>query len=104
MSEYQILIIVVPEETKDDVVDTLIELDEISGFNLAKIAGYSKENSQFNILEQVEGYRNLFRFEILHTCQQQPQLLKSLDHVCGSAGLRYWITPIIQQGHFGDDG
>ena len=100
MPNCQLLVIVVPGEIKDDVVDTLMELEDISGFNLAKIAGYSKEHSQFNVREQVEGHRELFRFEIMHTESQQKLLLGSLSTVCAGPRLRYWIVPVIEQGHF----
>ncbi len=100
MSSCQLLVIVVPREIKDDVVDTLMELEDISGFNLAKIAGYSAEHSQFNVREQVEGYRELYRFEVMHTQSQQKLLLDSLSTVCAGPRLRYWIVPVIEQGHF----
>lgn len=102
MPDYQLLIVVVPVDIKDDVVDTLIGLEGISGFNLETIAGYSREHSQFNIREQVEGYRQLFRFEVMHRADQQDQLISSLRPVCAGPHLRYWIVPIIEQGHFGD--
>ncbi len=102
MPDHQLLIVVVPVDIKDDVVDTLIGLEEISGFNLETIAGYSREHSQFNIREQVEGYRQLFRFEIMHRSDQQDRLIASLRPVCAGPNLRYWIIPIVEQGHFGE--
>ena len=102
MPEHQLLIVVVPVDIKDDVVDTLIGLEDISGFNLETIAGYSREHSQFSIREQVEGYRQLFRFEIMHRSDQQDRLISSLRPVCAGPHLRYWIVPIVEQGHFGD--
>lgn len=103
MSDHQLLIVVVPVDIKDDVVDTLIGLEDISGFNLETIAGYSREHSQFNIREQVEGYRQLFRFEIMHKSDQQERLISSLRPVCAGPHLRYWIVPIVEQGHFSDN-
>ena len=78
MPDCQLLILVAPVDIKDDIVDVLIELEGITGFNLEKMAGYSKEHSQFNVREQVEGYRELYRFEVMHSKQQQPHLLSSL--------------------------
>ena len=102
MPDCQILILIVPTELKDDVVDTLIEMNGITGFNLEKIAGFSKEHSQFNLREQVEGYRELYRFEIMHSRNEQQRLLLSLRPVCDAPRIRYWIAPILEQGHFGD--
>ena len=102
MPDCQLLNLVVPIDIKDDVVDVLIEMDDITGFNMEKIAGYSKEHSLFNLREQVEGYRELFRFEVIHSRNQQQQLLSSLSSVCDVSSIRYWITPILEQGHFGE--
>ncbi|MBE9538818.1 MAG: DUF3240 family protein [Proteobacteria bacterium] len=102
MPECQILTLVVPVDVKDDVVDTLIEMEGITGFNLEKIAGFSKEHSRFNLREQVGGYRELYRFEVIHSKKQQPLLLSALRPVCDAPRIRYWITPILEQGHFGE--
>ena len=102
MPDCQILNLVVPIDIKDDVVDALIEMEGITGFNMEKIAGYSKEHSLFNLREQVEGYRELFRFEVIHSRDEQQRLLSSLSPVCDAPRIRYWITPILEQGHFGE--
>lgn len=102
MPKNQLLIIVVPLDTKDDVVDILIELRGITGFNLEKIAGYSREHSQFSLREQVEGYRDLYRFEVMHSSTEQAHLISSLRPVCEAPRIRYWIVPVLEQGHFGD--
>ena len=102
MPDCQLLNLVVPIDIKDDVVDALIEFDGITGFNLEKISGYSKEHSLFNLREQVEGSRELFRFEVMHSRDEQQRLLSSLGPVCDTPRIRYWITPILEQGHFGD--
>ncbi|HCF78590.1 MAG TPA: DUF3240 domain-containing protein, partial [Glaciecola sp.] len=43
-----ILMAVVPELLKDDVVDVLMGLEMISGFSLFDIQGFSKEHSQYS--------------------------------------------------------
>ena len=99
MAELQLLVMMVPGEIKDDVVDTLIACDGISGFNMETIAGYSKEHSKYNLREQVEGYREFFEFEVMHRPEQEQFLLCSLRPVCESAHIRYWILPVLKQGH-----
>lgn len=99
MAELQLLVMMVPGEIKDDVVDTLIACDGISGFNMETIAGYSKEHSRYNLREQVEGYREFFKFEVMHRPDQEQLLLSSLRPVCESAHIRYWILPVLKQGH-----
>jgi len=102
MHDAQILVAIVPAEIKDDVVDTLIALEPISGFNLTKIAGYSREHSHFSLREQVEGHREMYRFEVMHERAQEEALIRALGRVCAVARARYWIVPIRGTGHFGE--
>ena len=99
MDEDQMLVLMVPEGLRDEVVDTLIALDWISGFNMTTMAGFSREHSQYDLREQVEGYRQLFKFEVLHLRRQRDDLLGSLRPVCESANIRYWLLPVAGQGH-----
>lgn len=99
MNECQMLVLMVPAELRDDVVDSLIACEGVSGFNMTTIAGYSKEHSQYDLREQVEGYRQFFKFEVMHPQEQQVALLGVLRPVCESAHIRYWILPVREQGH-----
>lgn len=99
MDNSQLLVLMAPGDIRDDVVDTLIGCDGISGFNMMQMAGYSKEHSQYDLREQVEGYRQLFQFEVMHKPEQEADLLAALRAVCASAKVRYWILPLLKQGH-----
>ncbi|HBY85959.1 MAG TPA: DUF3240 domain-containing protein [Colwellia sp.] len=100
MSEQVIFTLNVPTGLKDDVIDKLITLSSITGFNLKKINGYSKEHSQFDIAEQVEGYRTFYQIEVLLFLKDIEQLKESLNPICQPAKLRYWLTPVIETAHF----
>lgn len=103
MDDCQLLIIMVPADLRDDMVDCLLGNPAISGFNMTTLAGYSVEHSQYDLREQVEGYRSFFKFEVMHRREQQRDMLAMLRPVCGAARLRYWIVPVLEQGHFGPD-
>lgn len=92
-----ILMAVVPELLKDDVVDTLMELALISGFSLFNIQGFSKDHNHYSLREQVEGYKGFYRFEIMHSAQHTSAVLQQLKHV-SQGQIRYWLVPIIEQG------
>ncbi|MGE6570091.1 DUF3240 family protein [Shewanella vesiculosa] len=94
----QLLVLIAQNDIKDDIVDTLIELDFLSGFSLGDICGFSREHSHFNIKEQVEGYREFCKFEIMHPVDQEQALLSTLALVCKHNPCRYWITPIVHTG------
>lgn len=99
MDDRQLLVMMVPGDLRDDVIDSLISGEGISGFNMTTIAGYSREHSQYDLREQVEGYRQLFKFEVMHEPGHQVELLARLRPVCASANIRYWIVPVLEQGH-----
>jgi len=95
----QLFILIAPKELKDDIVDILISLDALTGFNLKAINGYSKEHSSFNITEQVEGYRALVQFEVLLKVVDKATLMNALKPICHPAKLKYWFLPVIESGH-----
>lgn len=99
MDDRQLLIMMVPGDIRDDIIDCLTACENISGFNMTTMAGYSKEHSQYDLREQVEGYRQLFKFEVMHELAHQAELLATLRPVCASAHIRYWIVPVLEQGH-----
>ncbi|KGJ87557.1 DUF3240 family protein [Colwellia psychrerythraea] len=100
MPEQVIFTLNVPTELKDDVIDNLITFTSITGFNLKKINGYSKEHSQFDIAEQVAGYRAIYQIEVLIALKEVQHLKASLNPICQPAKLKYWLTPVIESAHF----
>ena len=100
MPEQVIFTLNVPTDLKDDVIDKLITFSSITGFNLKTINGYSKEHSQFDITEQVEGYRAFYQIEVLITLKDIKQLKATLNPICQPAKLKYWLTPVIESAHF----
>lgn len=90
----------VPTSLKDEIIDQLISLTNLTGFNLKKMSGYSKEHSLFDMSEQVEGYRAFYQFEVLIASNEVSMLKECLSPICQTAKLRYWLTPVIECGHF----
>jgi hypothetical protein len=97
----QLLVVVVAEAIREELIDALIQYEEISGFGLQEISGYSREHSQYDLAEQVAGYRKLCRFEIQHRKDQEFDLLDMIREVCNASHARYWIVPIIHGGQLG---
>ncbi len=100
MTEVVMFTLNVPTSLKDEIIDQLISLPNLSGFNLKEANGYSKEHSLFDISEQVEGYRAFYQFEVLISVGEVKRLKEHLKPICTAAKLRYWLTPVIETGHF----
>jgi hypothetical protein len=93
----------VPRERRDDFVDALMVEDRVSGFTLLPALGYSREHSHFSVKEQVVGYRQMDRFEVLTPTEVLPGLLDRLRGRCGREALRYWVTGLTREGHLRAD-
>jgi hypothetical protein len=99
MAEQQLLVFLAPAERRDDLVDVLMEIEGISGFTLIPALGYSREHHHFSLREQVSGYREFARFEVLLEPEQLSAVLTSLEPACGNERLRYWVGSIESTGH-----
>lgn len=97
----QLLVVLVASTLKEDLIDALIQCPHITGFSLQEISGYSREHSQYDLSEQVAGYRKLHRFEVQHEAALERVLLKLLEEVCSASHARYWIVPVQTSGVVG---
>lgn len=98
MSE-SLLVFMVPTDRRDDVVDLLMGTAALSGFTLLPALGYSRDHSRFSLTEQVVGYRDLDRFEVLVDADGLNPLLELLSGHCGSERLRFWVLDVAATGH-----
>ncbi len=94
-----LLVLLAPADRRDDLVDALMGNDHVSGFTLSPALGYSREHSHFSLGDQVAGYRDYSRFEVLFEVDQKAAVLESLRRASGNERLRYWIMPVPETGH-----
>lgn len=97
----QLLIVMVANAVREDLVDALIQSDFLDGFSQYEINGFSREHSQYDLSEQVAGYRKLCRFEIQHRMEHERELLSLVQDVCSASHARYWVIPLISGGQLG---
>ena len=103
MIEQQLLTIIIPVSMKSTLVDELIAYKNISGFTMTKVAGFSRQHSQYNIQEQVVGYKGFYRIEVvLNTTEIRP-LLQHLCQFKDRYPLRYWLLPLNDAGVIDSD-
>lgn len=51
-------------------------------------------------IASVKGYRAFYQFEVLLFFKDIEKLKAILKPTCQPAKLKYWITPVLQSGHF----
>lgn len=98
MGPSKLLVVLAPRVRRDDLVDLLMAREELSGFTLLPALGYSREHSHFSTREQVVGYRDVDRFEILLSPEALPALLDALARAGGTQPLRYWTLDCVETG------
>lgn len=90
---------IVPKKHKDDVIDQLMQSDIASGFNIFPIMGYSQKHSAFSLEEQVRGYKDMLKFEVVIDQCEVELLKEELRFLFTTIKIRYWTTPVIKTGH-----
>jgi hypothetical protein len=98
MSEQGLLSLFLDKKLCDDVVDVIIDCDLVSGFTFTHVNGYSREHASYDLREQVAGYRELLRLDILHQNTNLDDILRLLYAIKSNHPLRYWVTPITNSG------
>lgn len=94
----EVVLAVFPMASRDAVIDALIGSETFSGFTLTGVDGFSREHGNYALQEQVAGYRQDCRIEIMIETGQRESLLALLADACGPGRLRYWAMPIEASG------
>ena len=98
MRDQQLFTIIINKSIKDDAVDLVLSLEYITGFTMNQAFGYSRKHAQYDIKEQVEGYKDFYRMDIAHEPKDLQDLLLAFSQLGGQFKLKYWVTPIISHG------
>jgi hypothetical protein len=98
-----LLVVIVPEHRRDELVDLLMAAPGVDGFTRSSAAGFSRQHSHFNLRESVQGYTDQERFEIACDADQLDSLLGALGVRAGRDRFFYWVAPLLREGSVGAD-
>jgi hypothetical protein len=100
MTERKILLTcMVPDNLKDDAIDFFLSSEGQTGFNMIPMMGFSKEHSQFDLVEQVQGYRSFVQFQVMLERCQWSMFKTELSAALSNSDIRYWLTYLDEEGH-----
>lgn len=99
MNDSILIVMVIDQEYKDAVVDTLINFQHASGFTLFDVSGFSQQHHHYNVEEQVQGYREMVRVEVTIENQFKQELLDTIGAIPKRSTFRYWELPVLGTGH-----
>lgn len=90
-----LLVINLPVELEEDLVDFLLANEEVEGFTSFPVRGHG-EHQGMTVAEQVSGRKKRLQFETIISEELTDSLTDGLSDV--GKGIRYWLIPIIQFG------
>jgi hypothetical protein len=99
MTDKVLIVLIIDKHYKHLIIDQLIEFKFASGFTLSAVDGFSQEHQQYDLSEQVQGYRDLLRLEVSISKEHRDKLFQLLSDIPKRERFHYWEYPILSEGH-----
>jgi hypothetical protein len=84
----------------EQVLDTLLTMQEIPFFTSNAAFAHGLEHAVLNATEQVLGMARMTRIEALLLLANRDHILARLRSELAGTQLKYWISPVIEAGEF----
>lgn len=88
----------VPVSLEEPIVDCLLSLEADHGFCSMFVNAHDHRKTGFSLAEQVSGRQKKIRFQMYIDDKDLALLLEKLRAQFTGAGIRYWVTPVIEHG------
>jgi hypothetical protein len=94
-----LLVLNLPPEIEEDLVDYLLGLEEVGGFTSFRVHGHG-EHGALSVTEQVTGRRTRVRYELVLPEEQVAGVLAGLATHVGR-DIIHWQQPVTNFGRIG---
>jgi len=91
----------IPPGLEEDVVDLLLGLDSISGYQSYPTRGHGQVGAM-SIAEQVAGRRDRVQFEVVLDSDVLDSVLEELKAAFPLRDAIYWVLPVNRSGRLSD--
>ncbi len=98
MNQDRLVILNVPSALEEAVVDCLLTLESEHGFTSFPVNIHHHENTGLSLAEQVSGRQKHICFQIRIDEASTTLLLSRLKEDFSSAGIQYWVAPLLEHG------
>lgn len=102
MPDLLLLTAFIDSSIQDSTIDALLAEQAVQGFSFIPVQGFSRDHATFDKAEQVAGFRQLFKLEIMHAPEQTKTLLDCLATLNTKQPMHYWLTPVLAKGTVGE--
>ncbi len=97
-----VLTLSLPRALEEEVLDHLMAHPDLAtGFTLWQGQGMGTRVELTSAMEQVQGRARRVFVQVALSRQHVPALLGALRAELGSAGITYWVTPLLAFGRLG---
>lgn len=93
----QLLVLNIPPELEDELVDYLLSLPGAGGFSSYPVRGHG-EQARLSIAEQVSGRRKRIQFELILSQELIDSVLTGLREQVGT-DIYFWQQAVTRSGH-----
>jgi len=94
------LTLLCPEALEEKLLDALLMLPQVEVFTSVAIAAHGMAPERLSPAEQVLGRALGIQAQVLLAAADKDQVLELLRREFAGAGVRYWLTPVAQEGRF----
>jgi len=92
--------LICPPTLEEKLLDMLLVDPCVQIFTSTATAAHGASAEQLSAAEQVLGRALASQIQVLITIADKDALLARLHHEFAGAGLRYWLSPILEHGEF----
>ena len=92
------LMLLCPPEAEERLLDVLLMLPNTTVFTSKPTAAHGLTHENLDQTEQVLGRARATEVEVVFAADDKAALLDTLRRQFVGAGLRYWLTPVIESG------
>lgn len=94
------LTLLCPPTLEEKLLDTLLLSPQAAVFTSTPTAAHGSAAGQLSPAEQVLGRAVATQVQVLLAATDKEALLNTIQQQFAGTGMRYWLTPILEQGAF----
>ena len=93
------LTLLCPPAVEEKLLDSLLMLSDALVFTSTPTAAHGLAMGGLSQAEQVMGRAGATAVQVIFAAEDKETLLGELRQQLAGAGLRYWLTPVVEAGH-----
>lgn len=94
------LTLLCPSAVEEKLLDVLLMLPSVAIFTSAPTSAHGLQTARLSETEQVLGRALSTQVQVVFATDDKEAICAAIQDEFAGAGLRYWLTPVIEAGEF----